>query len=154
MTLCVISDWLYQWLIYTAKCATDVCVLWILLICNLVQNRSLRCSCPWDRPVRRLSVRDDPKSHFKEDCTIFFHTNKSVKIFLVDLFSEEHLSVAYFVSKCKLFDKDESDIYHKDLIRKQNLALSWFNPASTLSSKYKCWCEFEKDLKLLSLSKI
>ena len=83
MTLCVISDWLYQWLIYTAKCATDVCVcvLWILLICNLVQNRSLRCSCPWDRHARRLSERDDPKSHFKEDCTIFFHTNKSVKIF-------------------------------------------------------------------------
>ena len=69
-------------------------------------------------------MRDDPKSHFKEDCTIFFHKNKSVKIFLVDLFSEEHLSVAYFVPKCKLFDKDESDFYHKDLIRKQNLALS------------------------------
>ena len=83
MTLCVISDWLYQWLIYTAKCATDVCVcvLWILLICNLVQNRSLRCSCPWDRHARRLSVRDDPKSHFKEDSTILFHTSKSVKIF-------------------------------------------------------------------------
>ena len=156
MTLCVISDWLYQWLIYTAKCATDVCVcvLWILLICNLSQNRSLRCSCPWDRHVRRLSVRDDPKSHFKEDCTIFFIRICQSRFFLVDLFSEKHLSVAYFVSKCKLFDKDESDFYHKDLIRKQNLALSWFKPASTLSSKYECWCEFEKDLKLLSVSKI
>ena len=83
MTLCVISDWLYQWLIYTAKCATGVCVcvLWILLICNLLQNRSLHCSCPWDRHARRLSLRYDPKSHFKEDCTILFHTNKSVKIF-------------------------------------------------------------------------
>ena len=46
------------------------------------------------------------------------------------------------------------DFYHKDLPRvyqKQNLALSWFKPASTLSSKYECWCEFEKDLKVVSI---
>ena len=63
--------------------------------------------------------------------------------------------MAYFESKCKLLDKDESDFYHKDEVRvyqKQNLALSSFKPASTLSSKYECWCKFEKDLKLLPLS--
>ena len=59
------------------------------------------------------------------------------------------LFVASFASKCNLLDKDQSDFYHKDLIRvnqKQNLALSWFKPASSSSSKYECWCEFEKDL--------
>ena len=55
---------------------------------NLLQNRSLNCSCPGDRHVRRLYLRDDPKSHFKEDWTILFDTNKSVGIFfLVDFVS-------------------------------------------------------------------
>ena len=47
------------------------------------------------------------------------------------------------------------DFYHKDLPRvyqKQNLALSWFKPASTLSSKYECCSEFEKDLKVFRYS--
>ena len=74
MTLCVISNWLYQWLIYIAKCAVSVCVLWnFFFFCNLLQNRSLKCSCPWDRHVRRLYLREDPKSHLKEDWTISFH---------------------------------------------------------------------------------
>ena len=76
---------------------------------------------------------------------------------MVYFVSEKHLFVAYFGSKCKLLEKDESDFYHEDLVRiyqKQNLVLSWFKPASTLSSNYECWCEFEKDLKLLPLSKI
>ena len=50
-----------------------------------------------------------------------------VDFFLVDFFSVKRLFVAYFASKCKLFDKDKSDFYHKDLLRvyqKQNLALS------------------------------
>ena len=67
------------------------------------------------------------------------------------------LFVASFASKYNLLDKDQSDFYHKDLVRvnqKQNLALSWFKPASTSSSKYECWCEFEKDLELLPLRKI
>ena len=71
-------------------------------------------------------------------------------------FSANHLFVASFASKCKPLDKDQSDFYHKDLVRvyqKQNLALSWFKPASTLSSKYECWCEFEKDRELLPLRK-
>ena len=117
-----------------------------------MQNRSLRCSCPWDRHARRLSVRDDPRATSRKTAPFFFIRISQSRFFLVDLFSEKHLSVAYFVSKCKLFDKDESVFYHKDLIRKQNLAPSWFKPASTLSSKYECWCEFEKDLKLLPLS--
>ena len=36
--------------------------------------------------------------------------------------------------------------------QKQNLALSWFKPGSTLSPKYECWCEFEKDLKVFRYS--
>ena len=48
-----------------------VCVLWILLICNLVQNRSLRWSCPWDRHVRRLSVRDDPRATSRKTAPFF-----------------------------------------------------------------------------------
>ena len=70
-------------------------------------------------------------------------------------FFRSFLFVASFASKCEPLNKDQSDFYHKDLVRvyqKQNLALSWFKPASTLSSKYECWCEFEKDLKLLPLS--
>ena len=59
--------------------------------------------------------------------------------------------MAYFASKCKLLDKDESEFYHIDILRvyqKQNLALSRFKPASTLSSKCECWCEFEKDFEV------
>ena len=55
----------------------------------------------------------------------------------------------------RCFFKDQSHVCHKDLPRvyqKQNLALSWFKPASTLSSKYECWCEFEKDLKVFRYS--
>ena len=81
--------------------------------------------------------------------------------FLVDFVPEKHLFVAYFASKCKLLDKDQSDFYHKDLLRvyqKQNLALSlslslsWFKSASALIWKYECWCEFEKDLEVFQYS--
>ena len=54
-----------------------MCVLRIPLICNLLQNRSLAFSCPCDRHAGRLSLRDDPESHFKEDCIILFHKNKT-----------------------------------------------------------------------------
>ena len=128
MTLCVISDWLYQWLIYIAN-APQMCVchefFWFVFT------------------PRAISRKTSP--------FYFIRINQS-RYFLV---AEKHLFVASFASKCKLFDKDDSDFYHKDLVRvyqKQNLALSWFKPASTLSSKYECWCEFEKDLKLLPLS--
>ena len=134
----------------------SVCVCYEFF-CNLLQNRCLKSSCPWDRHVRRLYLRDDPKSHFKEDRTISFHTNKSVKIFFC--------SISFLQSTCLLRPLRRnpnrlikmSDFYHKDLVKvyqKQNLALSWFKPTSTLSSKYECWCEFEKDLQLLALSKI
>ena len=85
----------------------------------------------------------------------FIRIRHSQDIFFVYLFSENHLFVAYFASACKVFFKDKSDFYHKDLSRvyqKQNLALSWFKPASTLCSKYKWWCEFEKDLKVFRYS--
>ena len=84
--------------------------------------------------VRRLYLRDDPKSHFKEDWTILFHTNKSVKIFF---WSISFLQItcllrplrrnAEMQEKCKPLDKDQSDFFHKDFVRvyqKQNLALS------------------------------
>ena len=57
----------------------------------------------------------------------FYFIRISQSIFLVDFVSEKHLFVASFASKCKLFDEDEPDFYHKDLVRayqKQNLALS------------------------------
>ena len=85
----------------------------------------------------------------------FIRIRHSQDIFFVYLFSENHLFVAYFAPACKVFFKDKSDFYHKDLSRvyqKQNLALSWFKPASTLCSKYKWWCEFEKDLKVFRYS--
>ena len=131
------------------------CVCYEFFFWNLLQNRSQNCSCPWDRHVRRFYLRDDPKSHFKADWTILFHTNKSVGIFFWSI-SFLSFFLASFASKCKPLNKDQSDFYHKDLVRvyqKQNLALSWFKPASTLSSKCECWCEFEKDLELLPLRK-
>ena len=47
-------------------------------ISSFLQNRSLLCSCLRDRHARRLSLRDDPESHFKEDCTILFHKNQTL----------------------------------------------------------------------------
>ena len=93
-----------------------------------------------------------PRAISSKTSPFYFIRISQSRYFLV---AEKHLFEASFASKCKLFDKDDSDFYHKDLVRvyqKQNLALSWFKPASTLSSKYECWCEFEKDLKLLPLS--
>ena len=55
--------------------------VWILLKDNFLQNRSFNCGCPWDRDERRLSLRDDLKSHFKENCTVLFQKNKTVEIF-------------------------------------------------------------------------
>ena len=78
----------------------------------------------------RLYLRDDPKSHFKEarkTAPFYFIRISQSRYFLVDFVSEKHSFVAYFESKCKLLDKDESDFYHKDEVRvyqKQNLALS------------------------------
>ena len=88
-----------------------------------------------------------PRAISSKTSPFYFIRISQSRYFLV---AEKHLFEASFASKCKLFDKDDSDFYHKDLVRvyqKQNLALSWFKPASTLSSKYECWCAFEKDLK-------
>ena len=77
ITLCVIQTYFINFL-FISQNAPQMC----LLICNQVlQNRSLNCSCPWDCHKRRLSLRDDPKSHFKKDCTVLFHKNKTVEIF-------------------------------------------------------------------------
>ena len=96
-----------------------------------------------------------PRAISRKTGPFYFIRISQSRYFFVHFVSEKHSFVAYFEAKCKLLDKDESDFYHKDEVRvyqKQNLALSWFKPASTLSSKYECWCEFEKDLKLLPLS--
>ena len=93
-----------------------------------------------------------PRAISSKTSPFYFIRISQSRYFLV---TEKHLFEASFASKCKLFDKDDSDFYHKDLVRvyqKQNLALSWFKPASTLSSKYECWCEFEKDLKVFRYS--
>ena len=55
-----------------------VCVLWILLIFSLLPIKIVVLIAVVLEIVTYL--RDNPKSHFKEDCTILFHTNKSVKI--------------------------------------------------------------------------
>ena len=129
--------------------------LWILFISSLLQNRSLVCSCPWDRHARRLSLCDDPEVHDKEDCTIYLRNKTQSRYF----WSIYFLKITYLWRtlrrRARCFFKDKSDFYHKDLpgvYKKQNLALSRFKPASTLSSKYECWCEFEKDLKVFRYS--
>ena len=108
-----------------------------------------RCVCV----MNSFDLYFTPRAISRKTSPFYFIRINQSRYFLV---AEKHLFVASLASKCKLFDKDDSDFYHKDLVRvyqKQNLALSWFKPASTLSSKYECWCEFEKDLKLLPLSK-
>ena len=88
---------------------------------NLLHSRSLVCSCSRDRHAMSLSLHDDPKSYFKEDCTILYYKNKTLGYFFVNFVQE---FVGYFASNCKMF---ESDFYHKALPRvcqKQNLALS------------------------------
>ena len=91
----------------------------------------------------------------RKTAPFYFVRIRQPRYFLVDFLSEKHLFVAYFASKCKLLDKDESEFYHVDILRvyqKQNLALSRFKPASTLSSKCECWCEFEKDFEVFRYS--
>ena len=130
--------------------------LWILFTSSLLQKGSLVCSCPWDRHVRRLSLRDDSESHFKEDCTIFFRRNKTQSRYFFDylFFWKSLICGVLCVDMQGVFLKISliftTKIYPR-VYQKQNLALSWFKPASTLSSKYECWCEFEKNLKVFSI---
>ena len=72
----------------------------ILFTSSFLQNRSLVCSCPWDHHARRLSLRDDPESHLKEDCIILFHKNQTQSRYFLSAY---HLFVAYFASKCEVF---------------------------------------------------
>ena len=130
--------------------------LWILFISKFLQNCSLVCSCPWDRHARRLSLCDDPESHFKEDCTIFFvGIRHSQNIFCLFIYWKSLICGVLCVDMQGVFLKISliftTKIY-QGVYQKQNLALSWFKPASTLSSKYECWCEFEKDLKVFRYS--
>ena len=78
------------------------CVRYDFFLSNLLQNRSLVCSCSRDRHARSLSLYDDPKSHFKEDCTIFYYKNKTLGYFSVNFV---HEFVGYFASNCKMFEK-------------------------------------------------
>ena len=107
----------------------------------------------------RLSLRDDPELYYKGDCTILFHKNKTQSR---DFLSIYFLEITYLWrslrrhARCFFFLKISLHYFcHKDLPRvyqKQNLALSWFKPASTLSSKCECCSEFEKDLKVFRYS--
>ena len=74
----------------------------IFFLFNLLQNRSLVCSCSRDRHARTLSLHDNPKSHFKEDCTILYYKNKTLGYFFVNFVQE---FVGYFASNCKMFEK-------------------------------------------------
>ena len=68
-----------------------------------------------------------PRATSRKTAPFYFIRIRQSRYFLADFVSEKHLFVAYFASKCKLLDKDQSDFYHKDLLRvyqKQNLALS------------------------------
>ena len=96
-----------------------------------------------------------PRATSRKTAPFYFIRIRQSRYFLADFVSEKHLFVAYFASKCKLLDKDESEFYRKDILRvkqKQNLALSRFKPASTLTSKCECWCEFEKDFEVFRYS--
>ena len=96
-----------------------------------------------------------PRATSRKTAPFYFIRIRQSRYFLGDFVSEKHLFVAYFASKCKLLDKDESEFYHIDILRvyqKQNLALSRFKPASTLTSKCECWYEFEKDFEVFRYS--
>ena len=96
-----------------------------------------------------------PRATSRKTAPFCFIRIRQSRYFLADFVSEKHLFVAYFASKCKLLDKDESEFYHIDILRvyqKQNLALSRFKPASTLTSKCECWYEFEKDFEVFRYS--
>ena len=141
--------------LFISQNAPQMRALWILFISSVLQNRSLLCSCPWVRHARRLSLCDDPGSHFKEDCTFLFIRIRHLSKYFVFLFSENHLFVAYFASTCKVFffkrlvwclpQRVTKSLSKTEL---SSLSLSWFKPAGTSSSKYECWCNFEKDLKV------
>ena len=127
-----------------------------LLICNQVlQNRSLNCSCPWDCHARRLYLRDDPKSHFKKDCTVLFRKNKTVEIFFGRFRFWKTLVRGLLCVEMQTAWQRWVWILPQRYLRvyqKQNLALSRFKKASTLSSKCECWCEFEKDFEVFRYS--
>ena len=77
------------------------CVPYDFFLFNLLQNRRLVCSSSRDRHARNLSLRDDPKSHFKEDCTILCYKNKTLGYFSVNFV---HEFVGYFASNSKMFE--------------------------------------------------
>ena len=76
------------------------CVRYDFFPFNLLQNRSLVCSCSRDRHARSLSLHDDPS--FKEDCTILYYKNRTLGYFSVNFVQE---FVGYFASNCKMFEK-------------------------------------------------
>ena len=80
--LCNFRPTLLNNLLYR-KMRHNLCVT-IFFIFNLLLNRSLVWSCSWDCRARRLSLRDEPKSNFRQ-----------TRYFSVDLVSKKHLFVAY-----------------------------------------------------------
>ena len=124
----------------------------ILFTSSFLQNRSLVCSCPWDHHARRLSLRDDPESHLKEDCIILFHKNQTQSRYFLSAY---HLFVAYFASKCEVFFSKISLIFATKIYQafiKNRTQLSLDLNQLVLQAIKKGWCEFEKDLKVFQYS--
>ena len=88
-----------------------------LSMIDLYRKMRHRCVCV----MNSFDLYFTPRAISSKTSPFYFIRISQSRYFLV---AEKHLFEASFASKCKLFDKDESDIYHKDLIRKQNLALS------------------------------
>ena len=140
--------------LFISQNAPQMRALWILFISSVLQNRSLLCSCPWVRHARRLSLCDDPESHFKEDCTfLLIRIRHGQVIFCLFIFWKSLIFGVLCFDMQGVFLKLVWCLPQrvtKSLSKTElsSLSLSWFKPAGTSSSKYECWCNFEKDLKV------
>ena len=96
-----------------------------------------------------------PRATSRKTAPFFFRRNKTQSRYFLSIY---FLEITYLWrtlrrhARCflKISLICTTKIYPR-VNQKQKLALSWFKPASTLTSKYECWCEFEKDLKVVSI---
>ena len=83
--------------------------------------------------------------------------DKSVKMFFLSISFLKNTRLWRTFCRMEL-GKNQTHLHQiqrwsKSLSKAELSSHYWFKPASTLSSKYECLCEFEKDVKLLPLSK-
>ena len=107
----------------------------------------LQLSLRWS--ARRLSLRDDPEGHFKENCTILFYKLRhSQDIFCLFVFWKPlicgvlcvDMQGVFFSLKISLIFTTKT--YQEFIRNRTQLSLDLNQP------KYECWCEFEKDPKV------